>query len=349
MEATQTATREVFTGIVKHCNMDSMEIKFSAKFAERFDEAMTFDITFSYSRGMYKKLHHGIECAIQHLGEQLLFPKVVEITDAAQIDAHLDVDGKLVANGVNIPWFKQEIDASQKAAVVQALRAQFRPMPTIIHGPPGTGKTTTLIEIILQVFTQMPNSRILVAAHSNSAANLILSQLLEHDFVHENIVRVLGVCYQEKNIIGVELHPYCVSVDTLKSELTEKNSKCNIRILEDLRPLAPYRIVIGTCIGLGKFLYDRANVVPDYSHVIVDEAGQCSEPEVAIPISKVNIENGCVILAGDPMQMPPLVLSKYARERGLSLSLLERFVQTYTRFEGELKVFSFIISFLFPS
>lgn len=167
----------------------------------------------------------------------------------------------------------------------------------------------------------------MVAAHSNSAVNLLLSRLIEHDFVKNDIVRLVSLAYQEKKGVREELHPYCATLHYMKKDLDEENEEKAETSIKALYSVEMFRIVIGTCVGLGSLMYDRDGSISDYSHVIVDEAGQCSEPEILIPISKVDRKIGSVVLAGDPMQMPPLVLCKHAKERGLSKSLLERFVE----------------------
>lgn len=351
MEAKCNESEEVFVGAVKRTHLDTMEIKFEENFTTQFDEAQTYEVKFFYSRSIYRKMHMGVDRAVERLGESFLFPNEVTVANEVQLDVQLE-NGVLKLDKAEIPWFKQDIDDSQKGAVVQALRAKFRPLPNIIHGPPGTGKTSTLIEVILHVFTQMKDSRILVAAHSNSAANLILSHLLEYDFLKDDTVRLLSMSYQKKEVVPDELLPYCVTLRLKRKDPNEDHeekktkTKKGTRIFRELSMMAPYRIVIGTCIGLGSLMYDRNGNIPDYTHVVVDEAGQCSEPEVLVPISKVDTKNGSVILAGDPMQMPPLVLSTHAKERGLSLSFLQRFVERYNKIETELKVHFFGFEFV---
>lgn len=110
-----------------------MHIKFEKDFAVKFDEAMTFTVEFFYSRAVYKKMHKGVVRAAKRLGENFLFPNENGIANPVQLNVHLD-NGALKLDDDEIPWFKEDIDDSQKAAVVQALRATFRPLPNIIHG-----------------------------------------------------------------------------------------------------------------------------------------------------------------------------------------------------------------------
>lgn len=314
-----------------------MEIKFNEVFASQFDEDMTFSVEFMFSHSIFTKMHMGVDRAVNRLGENFLFSNKIAIANSVLLDVQLD-NGELKMGDASIPWFKQDLDDSQKAAIVQALRAEFRPLPNIIYGPPGTGKTSTLIEVILHVFTRMKGSRILVAAHSNSAANLILARLLEYDFVKGDIMRMLSMSYQKKKDIPEELRPYCATMQTSTDDEQKElktDVEIGVQIFSKVSLMAPYRIVVGTCVGVGPLMFDREECIPAYTHVIVDEASQCSEPEVMIPISLLARQNGSVVLAGDPKQMPPLVLCKFAKKRGLSVSFLERLVD---RIEKKLKV-----------
>lgn len=76
---------------------------------------------------------------------------------------------------LDLMFYNKTLNARQKSAVRRIVAAQSRPSPYILFGPPGTGKTVTLVEAILQVNKTVPNSRILACTPSNSAADLIVS------------------------------------------------------------------------------------------------------------------------------------------------------------------------------
>jgi len=92
--------------------------------------------------------------------------------------------------------------------------------------------------------------------------------------------------------------------------------------------LGRHRITVGTCSTLG-VLYNMGFPRGHFSHVLVDEAGQATEPEIMIPLNFIHSEHGQVILAGDPMQLGPVTQSKLAIHFGLSESFLSRLLQQF--------------------
>lgn len=84
-----------------------------------------------------------------------------------------------------------------------------------------------------------------------------------------------------------------------------------------------------------------------FTHVIIDEAAQCSECEAMIPISCIDLDRGQVIMAGDPLQLPPISLSNHARHYKLVKSMLERYVDTYKTLNGieVVSIFKFMIEY----
>ena len=92
---------------------------------------------------------------------------------------------KQKTNTEAVSLFNKKLNVRQRAAVTRILRGQSRPTPYVLFGPPGTGKTVTIVESILQIFTVISGSRIIACAPSNSAADLLCERLHESGIIGE--------------------------------------------------------------------------------------------------------------------------------------------------------------------
>ncbi|XP_042326866.1 RNA helicase Mov10l1 isoform X2 [Sceloporus undulatus] len=201
-------------------------------------------------------------------------------------------------------FFNPVLNEHQKLAVQRILSGECRPTPYIVFGPPGTGKTVTVIEAILQIHYTLPDSRILVCAPSNSATDLICFRLHDSNMLKPGImVRVNASSRSEESLSDV-IKLYC------------KDG-------EDIWQASRFRIIIVTCTSAGMF-YQIGIRLGHFTHVFVDEAGQASEPECLIPLGLVSEVTGQIVLSGDPMQLGPVIKSRLAIAYGLNISLLER-------------------------
>ncbi|XP_067915750.1 RNA helicase Mov10l1 [Heterodontus francisci] len=219
------------------------------------------------------------------------------------------------SKGQEYNFFNSLLNDYQKSAVKRILRGECRPTPYILFGPPGTGKTVTILEAILQIHFTLPHSRILASAPSNSAADLLCLRLHESNLLKQgDMVRVNATCRPGEYI----------------PEIVQLYSKDG----EDLWDAARCRIIISTCSTAALF-YQIGLRTGHFTHVFVDEAGQASEPECLIPLLLVSEEDGQIVLAGDPMQLGPIIKSRIATAYGLSVSLLERLMTrlSYSRDE----------------
>uniref|UniRef100_A0A452J1B9 RNA helicase Mov10l1 n=1 Tax=Gopherus agassizii TaxID=38772 RepID=A0A452J1B9_9SAUR len=216
----------------------------------------------------------------------------------------------IIVNGIMTPeqrdceFFNPVLNEHQKLAVKRILSGECRPTPYVLFGPPGTGKTVTMIEAILQVHYTLPDSRILVCAPSNSATDLVCLRLHDSNFLKPGVmVRVNASCRCEETIS-----------DTVKLYCKDG---------EDIWKASRFRIIITTCSSAGMF-YQIGVRLGHFTHVFVDEAGQASEPECLIPLGLISEVNGQIVLAGDPMQLGPVIKSTLALAYGLNISMLER-------------------------
>ncbi|KAI9575534.1 hypothetical protein GQX74_014231, partial [Glossina fuscipes] len=100
-------------------------------------------------------------------------------------------------------------------------------------------------------------------------------------------------------------------------------TESGLKLKCQMKFLGRHRVTVGTCATLGNFLL--MGFPPDhFTHVLIDDVGQCTETEIMVAVAQVSKERGQVIIAGDPHHLQSIVLNGYARDRGLSQSFLER-------------------------
>ncbi|CAL5339672.1 unnamed protein product [Camellia sinensis] len=175
-----------------------------------------------------------------------------------------------------------------------------------------TGKTMTLVEAILQLYATRKDAHVLVCAASNSAADHILEKPVNNEAVgvKENEIFRLNATSRSYEDVQANNIRFCFFEDFI--------FKC-----PPLMALMHYRVIISTYMS-SSLLYVEGICCGHFSHVFLDEAGQASEPEAMVPISNLCESETVVVLAGDPMQLGPVVYSKDAKVFGLRKSYLER-------------------------
>uniref|UniRef100_A0A4W6EEP5 RNA helicase n=1 Tax=Lates calcarifer TaxID=8187 RepID=A0A4W6EEP5_LATCA len=211
-----------------------------------------------------------------------------------------------------------ENNPEQHAAVQRIVAGSSKPAPHLVFGPPGTGKTITLVEAMSQVLN--PSAHILACAPSNSACDLLCERLM-----------VNMDPYQVYRVYASSRDPRSVPTNLLKY--------CNWDQTQDgfVFPekgiLMKYTIIVTTMVTAGR-LVSGGIPVGHFTHVFVDEGGQAVEPECVIAIAGLlNPEKGQLVLAGDPKQLGPIIQSPFAMQHGLGLSLLERLMRHNTLYQ----------------
>ncbi|MBK8611679.1 MAG: AAA family ATPase [Chitinophagaceae bacterium] len=269
-----------------------------------------------------------------------LFEQIHGTVPATQMEMDIDEQPVLFHN--------KNLNPSQQAAVTAMIAGHDM---LIIHGPPGTGKTTTLIEGILQLLQR--GEKIIATAPSNTAVDNIAKGLIEKGVA---VLRVgnssktdalvfahtpegkLANSREQKEIKQLKIRAEEYRKMALKYKRSfgrEEREQRNLLfkevkdIRQQIKKLQAYNeeklveqaaVILGTPIGL----YDADLRHLKCNSLVMDEAGQCIEPLAwcVFPLAQK------YILAGDHLQLPPTVLSNEAAQLGLNTSILEAAAKT---------------------
>lgn len=127
----------------------------------------------------------------------------------------------------------------------------------------GTGKTSTLIEIILQIYEHVPNCKILIATQSNHAANVVATRLVScKSDIGSDMLRLVSNSVLDRKSLPKELHKFSASVMHANAEQYDYDDVSYDDIPQDVKRncrlnyLKNFKIIVGTCVGLG-ILFNR--------------------------------------------------------------------------------------------
>ncbi|PQQ11118.1 putative RNA helicase SDE3 [Prunus yedoensis var. nudiflora] len=284
-------------GYIYRVEADDVYLKFPPEFHARHRDGNLYSVQYTFNRITMRRLYQAVDAA-EKLEIMFLFP-----SESSQ---------RRIIRGTRLVPISCTPNKEQMCSVEMILGCKGGP-PYVIYGPPGTGKTMTLVEAILQLYETQKNTRILVCAPSNSAADHILEKLLNAKAgtaVRENEIFRLNASSRPYEDVNPNHIDFCFFDDD--------TFKC-----PELRVFRRYRIIISTYMS-ASLLYAEGVPRGHFSHIILDEAGQASEPETMIPISHLYHWNTVVVLAGDPKQLGPIINSSQAESFGLGRSYLER-------------------------
>lgn len=296
----------------------------------------------------------------ENLGIQLFFDETSYRTMFEALDRVIRAKGRLgsLRDLFYTPAMKSEsftfsplhfpyLNRTQEDAVNKVLRAKD---VAIVHGPPGTGKTTTLVEAIYETLRR--ENQVLVCAQSNMAVDWISEKLVDRGI---NVLRIgnptrvndkmLSFTYERR----FEAHPdytllwsirkairdlrshrkrgsdsYHQKLERLKERATELEVRINAQLFGEAR------VIACTLVGSANRLLEGQK----FGTLFIDEAAQALEAACWIPIRRVSR----VIFAGDHCQLPPTIKSFAALKAGLGKTLMERIVENHPETVTLLKV-----------
>jgi ATP-dependent RNA/DNA helicase IGHMBP2 len=242
------------------------------------------------------------------------------------------------------------LNSSQRSAVERILAAEDL---AIVHGPPGTGKTTTLVAAIRSLLRK-DEGQVLVVAPSNTAVDLLSEKLADTGV---NVLRIGNPAKVSEKLFSLTLdsrmaehgamkeikrlrkkagefkdmaHKYKRNFGQAEREqrkalfdearnILKEVERTEQFILDDV--IGKARVITATLVGANHYTVRNLR----YATVLIDEAGQALEPACWIPILKAPK----LVLAGDHCQLPPTIKSEEAARKGLSTTLLEKCVSLH--------------------
>ncbi|XP_064161244.1 putative helicase mov-10-B.1 isoform X1 [Anguilla rostrata] len=293
----------VYKGYVHRVELESVKLGFSKKLVKSFLSNMKFNVEFTINRYPLKLQHRAVQLAIDHRLGEVLFPTGSHATPLPQPQPRLSLYDR-----------KLENNPEQCTVVQHIVSGVSRPAPYLVFGPPGTGKTVTLVEAIKQVHKTDPLAHILACAPSNSASDLLCERVLEHVGP-----RLLYRLYASSRTLG--------TVPKSLQKCCNWDARQDCFVFPDKETLMKYKVIVATVVTAGKLV---TGGLPEghFTHIFVDEAGHAAEPECVIGMAGLlHAQTGQLVLAGDPKQLGPVLRSPLAIQYGLGLSLLERLMR----------------------
>ncbi|KAM9859316.1 putative helicase mov-10-B.2 [Aulostomus maculatus] len=291
----------VYTGYVHRVELDNVKLGFSRRLLDIFISNMKFDVDFTINRFPLRMQHRAVDLAARcQLGE-VLFPSGAAVTDVAM---------------PKLRMFNRQMENNpeQYSAIQRIVAGSSRPAPHLVFGPPGTGKTVTLVEAINQVCRANPSAHILACAPSNNACDLLCERLMVHMDPYQ-VYRVYASS-RDKSTVPKQLLKFC-----------NWDQRQDSFVFPEKEILMKYTIIVTTMVTAGR-LVSGGIPVGHFTHVFVDEGGQAVEPECIIAVAGLlDPAGGQLVLAGDPKQLGPILRSPLALQHELGLSLLERLMR----------------------
>uniref|UniRef100_A0A8C7D8R6 RNA helicase n=1 Tax=Oncorhynchus kisutch TaxID=8019 RepID=A0A8C7D8R6_ONCKI len=291
----------VYTGYVHRVELERVKLGFSKRLVQSFISNTRFDVEFTINRFPLKLQHRAVDLAEKHQMDEVLFPSGSGVR-TTHIQKRCMFNRQL------------ENNPEQHAAIQRIVSGASKPAPYLVFGPPGTGKTITLVEAMNQLNRVDPLCHILACAPSNSASDLLCERLLGHMDPH--CVYRLYASSRPLSTVPQNLLKHC-NWDASQDSF----------VFPTKEVLMGYKVIITTLVTAGR-LVSGGIPVGHFTHVFIDESGQAVEPESIIGIAGLlHPEEGQLVLAGDPQQLGPILRSPLAMQYGMGISLLERLMK----------------------
>lgn len=316
-----------FTAVISYVDSDRIVValndeQHAAELHQKEEQKLGIQISFDETS--YRTMMDALDRVARSRGNRLAYLRDLFYTDMpAQ---------RFKFEGVSLPW----LNPTQEHAVNEVLWSKD---VAVVHGPPGTGKTTTLVEAIFECLRK--ENQVLVCAQSNMAVDWISEKLVDRGVPVLRIGnptrvndKMLSFTYERK----FESHPdyeqlwsirkakrelranrkrgdrsYHQKMDRLSSRETELEMNIHAQLF------AEARVVACTLVGSAHRIMEGQR----FGTLFIDEAAQAMEAACWIPIRRASR----IVFAGDHCQLPPTIKSYEAMKEGLGVTLMERIVK----------------------
>ena len=313
-----------FSSMVSYVDGDRMVVTLpSSQAVIDLQNATNLGVQLYFDETSYKTMFHALDDVINAKNNRL--------ADLRDIFAGQLKPEKRTFTPMQFPW----LNKTQEQAVNEVLWAKD---VEVVHGPPGTGKTTTLVEAIYETLHR--ETQVLVCAQSNMAVDWISEKLVDHGVPVLRIGnpsrvndKMLSFTYERK----FESHPDYPELWSIRKTIRQikENRKRGDNVHQKIARLRDRAAEIEMAINAQ--LFDEARVVActlvgsankllvrhKFSTLFIDEAAQALEPACWIAIRRASR----VILAGDHQQLPPTIKCYEAMKQGLDKTLMEHIVE----------------------